>query len=104
MIKKRKCRNMICISILRSAYRGTLDTSLRDVSFAPGVGRLNPCHAHVAFVEYNPAYDVVNIYLIHSEFPAVQEACCCLAFSPERARCLFPYLFVDTNPLLWRKL
>ena len=96
-------RRMICLEILRSDYGGNLDTRLRDVFFRETGGRLNHRQAHVAFIAYRPETDCLQVYLVHSEFPVVPEGCCCMVFSSERAHIRFPYLFADTNPLLYRK-
>jgi len=45
----------------------------------------------------------ILIYIFHSEFISVKEGQLVPYYSYEEARKKFPYLFVNTNPLLYRK-
>jgi len=60
-------------------------------------------HLHCMGVRYNFERDSIELKLFHEEFPATLEGGVSPYYNLDYARRLFPYLFVDTNPLLYRK-
>ena len=76
------------------------NTKFKDIKISNMI-RFNNCNVM-------GAYNVLElrgfiIYITHPEFKPTKEGCIIIKYLYEEARKKFPYLFVDTNPLLYRK-
>lgn len=65
--------------------------------------QFNKKEANLIGVERCLEYNEVRFYFTHTEFPIVPPFAMCRMLRLEEARKEYPYLFVDTNPLLYRK-
>ena len=86
-------------------YRGgmkriCLFVNMKDLLFNPV--SLNPKEVFFRYAEYSIETNELEIYLDHSEFEILEDGWRCCRYSLKHARYRFPYLFVDTNPLLYR--
>lgn len=63
----------------------------------------NDKEANICESRSNFERDCIEIILTHCEFTPVLEGFKCPSFNIDEARRIFPYLFEDTNPLLYRK-
>ena len=72
-------------------------------AFRNGGCRFNEQNANILAVNLSWENMAIEIYMVHKEFPIVKEACKCPAYGLYEAKSRFPYLFGDTNPLLYRK-
>ena len=97
-------RNRICI---RMYFQTGIDLSmsLREFMNAPEDAwaynrMLEVC---VFGIQYRYDINCIDLYLHHPEFPEVREGEECMRFSYRETRRKFPYLFVNTNPLLYRR-
>ena len=79
-----------------------LNTPLSEVTFQD-VFKFNKNETYLLGVIKSFGYDAMKMYLTHPEFEPVQEACRCPHFYLEDARRRYPFLFADTNPILYRK-
>ena len=97
---------MIVLQIYRSEIDdfGLADNSIRprDVSFSE-ILSLNHKHAHIKKARYSLDTDTFELLLVHDEFPTRPQGARIQAFDTAMARRRFPYLFTDTNPLLYRR-
>jgi len=64
---------------------------------------LNPKHAHIVSLKHDIETDNLLILLEHPEFPASYEEHMYYKYRIHAMKNLFPYIFHDTNPLLYRK-
>lgn len=64
---------------------------------------MNPKHAHVIGAEAVDWGNAIHIGFVHSEFPEVPDYDLVPVYDAEGARRRFPFLFVETNPLLYRR-
>jgi hypothetical protein len=64
--------------------------------------RLNPRHANVMGVCVDYMRMSTLVLLTHPEFPDCPAGAEPLRYDAEQMRTRFPYLFADTNPLLYR--
>lgn len=80
-----------------------LDTCIRDLPTGLGIERFNVKHAHVYGTKYWFERDSFVVGFVHNEFPSTIEGAMVYIYTLREARRWFPFLFVDTNPLLWRK-
>ena len=94
-------RHMICV-IVSHGETANLTTKIEDITVQE-LTRFNHNHAHIAGATYDWGYDSYLFYLVHNEFPAIPEGHCVPRYSLDAAERLYPYLFFDTNPLLYRK-
>lgn len=94
-------RHMIGVTI-SDEYVTDIGVKLVDVPLRE-IYRFNPCHAHIIGIERSLLYDEIVCYLIHNEFPVVPSGCAAPLYNIPAARARFPFLFVDTNPVLYRK-
>jgi len=67
-----------------------------------GFERFNPAHAHVMGIQSDDYEGRIAIGFTHPEFVEIPEVQRIPEYYIEDARSLFPYLFVETNPLLYR--
>ena len=98
-------KNLIRITIteeLVSDYLGW-DTKLKDVPNKTSGYRFNYEQAHLLSVYRDWEYCSINIILENKELPRCYEGECVQQFTVEDARKKFPYIFANTNPLLYRK-
>ena len=65
--------------------------------------RFNYENFNLLAVEQDWDYDGISLFLIHKEFPKKEEGCRCPEYFMDEAKYRFPYLFEDTNPILFRK-
>ena len=65
--------------------------------------RFNPKQAFLLGKDCDWSLDAETIYLVHPEFPRTPEGSMCLAYPIDKAQIKFPYLFKDTNPILYRQ-
>lgn len=80
-----------------------LDNAARIGKFLQVSKFINFDNCEAVAAEYSPSYDATILYLHHQALPAVPEGCECLKYWYRDARRKFPYLFADTNPILYRK-
>jgi len=59
--------------------------------------------ANIMTVYTDYMYQQVKIILTHPEFDPVPPGCACEMYTKQEARQKFPFLFVDVNPLIWRR-
>jgi len=64
---------------------------------------LNQKEAHLLMVQYNWLAMCIEIYIYNPELPEVQSGFICPVYYLQDARLKFPYLFSDTNPILYRR-
>lgn len=98
-------RKAIIIFIeLSSMYNdNVMSTTIRDLIIKDkSIKRFNCMHFHCAAIHYDFIYDRIEIKLYHPEFIEYPEGFALPYYSLEKARRKFPYLFADTNPLLYR--
>lgn len=67
-----------------------------------GFERFNPAHANVMGIQSDDYEGRIAIGLTHPEFREVPDFEMIPEYYIDEARRKFPYLFVETNPLLWR--
>lgn len=95
-------RHMICVIVSHEETTIDLTTKIEDIT-VQDLTKFNSKHAHIAGATYDWGYDSYLIYLVHNEFPGVPEGACIPRYSLLEARRKYPYLFYDTNPLLYRQ-
>jgi len=76
------------------------DMPIKDVRIADLI-RFNSCTLIGA--ESSLSWNAVLLHLAHPEFNTVPDGYITPLYWYDEARKQFPYLFVDTNPLLYRK-
>ena len=97
-------KKRICIRIEdRMFFNCHLDSTVRQIIKKSNGISFNPIDAYIWGIEYDCSCGCLRIFLIHHEFDEVPEGCCCEEFSIEQAKKRFPYLFYNTNPLLYRR-
>jgi len=94
-------RRRICLLIYRDEIVD-LNIPLSKVKFAYFL-QLNSKEFNVIAIEKSYEHDGIFIYLTHPEFEEVPVGGACEMFSVEAAKHCYPFLFVDTNPLLYRR-
>lgn len=72
------------------------------LGFCEDIGDVNHAHFNNIGIKENFKTDETYIKLHHKEFPVVPECSECREYTVRHARIKFPYLFKDTNPLLYR--
>ena len=65
--------------------------------------RFNHREVNLIGVEQPLEYNEIRFYLTHPEFIIVPPFLHCPIYTVEEARKRYPFLFVDTNPLLYRR-
>ena len=98
-------RNIIGIRLLsRGMIKGNLlNTKIKDIPFLCGFAGLNPQHCHVMGIQWGDYNNELCIGLIHNEFSVISDVELIKTYSIIEAQKRFPFLFADTNPLLYRK-
>lgn len=79
-----------------------LSTPLSEVTLQR-IFKFNKKEVYLEAVIYSWDYNAIKLYLIHPEFDPVDEGCASPCFSLDDARRRYPFLFTDTNPILYRK-
>ncbi len=96
-------QNMIAIRVVWSHYI-SWNTPLNVLCWSRDtLLRFNPRHAYLVGAENDMRRKATILYLAHPEFPVAAEGCSCFEFSCRTAEARFPFLFHDTNPLLYRR-
>lgn len=72
-------------------------------SLLGGLYHFNSEHAYLVGVENDLRRNSIILYIEHPEFPAVPLDCSCEEYNYQQAEARFPFLFHDTNPLLYRR-
>lgn len=80
-----------------------LDYIINETTSISDITKFNQKHAHVVGIRHSIERWAIEVYLTHSEFPKVPSGCMCESYFLPEAKKIFPYLFVDTNPILYRK-
>ena len=79
-----------------------LDTSLSGVTFQD-VFEFNRREINLLGARESWSHDAIVLKLTHPEFDEVSEGCVMPYYYIGEARSRYPFLFTDTNPLLYRK-
>jgi hypothetical protein len=89
----------------RETKRATLNgvIKLSEIPERFGYERFNPAHANIFGIQSDDFQGRIAIGLTHPEFREIPDYELIPEYYIDEARKKFPYLFVDTNPLLWRK-
>lgn len=95
--------NMIAIRIPWSRYISWTTPVLALCSLPDSLYQFNPKHAYLMGAENDLRRNAIILYLGHPEFPETDIGCSCLEFRCEEVEARFPWLFHDTDPLLYRK-
>jgi hypothetical protein len=77
----------------------------QEIKLLPGPPwlKLNPLQAHVYAIYQDWIRDSFVFVLTHLEFEPVPAGAETPCYSIDQARARFPYLFIDVNPILFRK-
>lgn len=94
----------IVLSIPYDSYVTDLNITLKELLYYDsGAIRLNPKQAHIVAIRPDIFRGRIDVLLEHPEFPEHYEGEEYLRYFPEAMARIFPYIFFDTNPLLYRK-
>lgn len=94
-------RNKIAIHLFREDAV-SLGTKFSEMT-VQDIFRFNPAHAHIESLHYEWQRDCWVLILVHGEFPEVLVGDLITVYDREYAKARFPFLFADTNPILYRK-
>ncbi len=95
-------RRRIAIKFPESIFHNKIDfsTKIKEIQ-VKNIIRFNSCI--LVGADYSFEYDEFILYIDHPEFESVSEGHQNPVYSYAIARKKFPYLFVSTNPILYRK-
>ena len=79
-----------------------LGTLLSDITIGCAF-RFNSREVNLLGAMHDYAYDAIILKLTHPEFDVVSEGCMMPFYHIDEARKRYPFLFTDTNPILYRK-
>ena len=91
------------MSIPLSDWGPFLDVKLSDLIESSQIFVLNKKETFIDAIAINIMFDAVLIRFVHPEFPDTMQGEEYLQYSYDRMKKLFPYIFTDTNPLLYRR-
>lgn len=101
-MRKHKNGVIVAFSIFDTLYEMKSKT-LEDIPYDDFLFHFNMKEAHLKGIRKYWQTDSIQLKFMHSELPITYETEEYRQYSYEVARRKYPYLFVDTNPLLYRK-
>lgn len=78
-----------------------MDFKLKDATIND-IYKFNPKQAHLYAFQLDHWYGNYVAFLHHNEFSPTHDGDCVKRYTLHEARKKFPYLFIDTNPILYR--
>lgn len=90
------------IIVLISSRHISFETKLKDLPYRQSGIEFNNLNVHLRYAYYDPYYMSFGLALWHPEFLNVPMGMEVPSFTLIEARKKFPYLFVDTDPILYR--
>ena len=77
--------------------------TIRDLMEYRPMEHFNPLHTHLMWICFDMRCACINIFLCHPEFEAVPPLAECRVYTMEGAAKRYPFLFNETNPILYRR-
>ena len=92
-------RIRICITLEEAEDNPTI----RDLMEYRPIERFNPLQTHLIWIYFDFHYGCIDVFLYHPEFETVPPGAECKVYTMEGAAKRYPFLFNETNPILYRR-
>ena len=93
-------RNRICIWLVQEEISFSMEVSKIKMD---EIFTFNTKEAHLLGAIYSWEFNAIKLFIYNPEFPVVPQGEACPIYYYNDAKKIFPYLFAETNPILYRK-